>query len=835
MRKHLLLLLSFLLLLPCMASAKKRTVYVSYVLHGNMNYDRYVRPVIWEEFPKIYDNLLTFMDEHRDFKGQLQFSGQTLGSLKQCAPDVVDHALRIHQRGQLNFTGTFYSEPVNVNMDGETNFRCAYLGTKIVEDEVGETDGFYLQERAYHAQLPWILNNANVSWTPVITGESDWYPFRLKGMDGSATVCVPITRHGQELLTRLPDAPKNALLLIEEDYEIPQSFVETYEDIQKFNASQDEVQVEWITVKDYIRKYGTKGERMVDHSAKMLDRDGGTYSRWSADPLDIIVQDFTNKAMADRRAAEILSALLQDRYGENVDADFSASGVSLIHDPLTWNIERADLYPDVEPRYLSRNGQVTLLSKAEHLLLWAVNSDAKGWYPLYEKRRERINSFENSSMLSREVINRALDAIASRMSLEGYEDYYIAANMEQARKSVVEIEADHKTDFFDAATGALIPCTFRFENGVYRHFLSLDLPSYGYMTLGLKTSKEKAGAALWSEGTQVSKDGITLSWDGQQLLMTTSMGTTALSLEPFQIKALHDMSDGGADDVWRQAVPYGGARVSVLKDASEIRIERQPDWLVHLQETYRIQDGKVECTYRFVFPHPTLVRQDGTGTQGKNSWDPRGLVLDVNTNRLSSVFYDMPFGISQCQGASLSYLCPLSSCFMEQEGGSGLLISPQTGEQAFSVEPQKGLTRIYMGASTTTGPVRKVGLKFNNPTNVDHEPAWYQEPFQGTYSHTVVLAPYQGGWQTAAVPALIRSISSPVYLRKASGAHGMAPLKDSFLELDQKNVDITIAQYAKDGLKIRLNERHGKETDLSVKSPKGVKSVHIQPFGIIMK
>ena len=44
-------------------------------------------------------------------------------------------------------------------MDGETNFRCAWLGTKIIEDAVGSTDGFYLQERAYHPQLPWILNH----------------------------------------------------------------------------------------------------------------------------------------------------------------------------------------------------------------------------------------------------------------------------------------------------------------------------------------------------------------------------------------------------------------------------------------------------------------------------------------------------------------------------------------------------------------------------------------------------------------------------------------------------------------------------------------------------
>ena len=50
----------------------KKVVYMSYILHGNMNYDRYVRTTLWRDFPVIYDNLLIFLDEHPDFKGQLR-------------------------------------------------------------------------------------------------------------------------------------------------------------------------------------------------------------------------------------------------------------------------------------------------------------------------------------------------------------------------------------------------------------------------------------------------------------------------------------------------------------------------------------------------------------------------------------------------------------------------------------------------------------------------------------------------------------------------------------------------------------------------------------------
>ena len=49
-----------------MAEGARKKVYITYILHGNMNYDRYVRPTIWKEFPVIYDNLLDFMDQHPD-------------------------------------------------------------------------------------------------------------------------------------------------------------------------------------------------------------------------------------------------------------------------------------------------------------------------------------------------------------------------------------------------------------------------------------------------------------------------------------------------------------------------------------------------------------------------------------------------------------------------------------------------------------------------------------------------------------------------------------------------------------------------------------------------
>lgn len=810
-------------------AAKKKKVYMSYILHGNMNYDRYVRPTIWRDFPVIYNNLLDFMDEHPDFKGQLQFSGQTLNSMKQAAPEVLEHAWKIHQRGQLNFTGTFYSEPVNVNMDGETNYRCAWLGTKIVEDFAEWTDGFYLQERAYHPQLPWILNNANVSWTPVITGDGSFFPFRLKGMDGSSSICVPITREG--ITKKIIEAPKNSLIVIEEDYEIPSSFTSTYQAIAKFNAEHKDIEVEWITVKEYIRKFGVKEEKYVDHSAKAKNRDNGTYSRWTADPLDIIVQDHTNKAMADFRSARIWNALLNYQYGHNADVPFAQSDVTLKEDPLIWNIERADLYPDVEPKYLTRNGEITLLSKAEHLLLWAVNSDSKGWYPLYEKRRERINSFENSSNLSQHLIFKGMDWLGKQIQLKGYDKYFMVCNMEPQRTKVLSIETEQPYEIYDYTTGKKLNSQCITTNGKCTIHFETSLPAYGYLTIAAKRA-DQSQRIEWQTGNSISSGNLTLTAEGDKVTLNNAQQSIDISFDSFQIKALAEVSHGKGDDAWRDAKEYSTPRISIREGLHpQLRVERQLDWLVHVQQTYTLINDQVACDIRFVFPHPTLVRK--TGDVNAITFDPRGLNMVFKTNRPGEVYYDIPFGTSHYNQPGVSYFCPLSTCFIQHSDG-GLVVSPQTGEQAFSVNTDNGEMTLYLGASTTSGPIRDVGLSFKDKTTVQHEPAWYSEPFHGEYHHQVMIYPYNGDWKEVHVPQVFRNFTQPVYIRECQAqAEGQLPAQASWVEINQPNIEITSMEPMDKGIRVRVNEKEGTETQVKMTIKGKAVQLPVQPFGIV--
>jgi hypothetical protein len=792
-----------------------------------MNYDRYVRSTIWRDFPVIYDNLLKFMEAHPEFKGQIQLSGQTFLSLKQTAPYVIEHAKKLHDRGQINFTGTFYSEPVNVNMDGETNFRCALLGTSIIAKEIGSTDGFYLQERAYHPQLPWIFNNSGVSWVPVITGDDSSFPFKLRGMDGSVTVCVPnSSRKFPDILKRVPD---KSLILLEEDYEIPQSFTSMYERVRKYVKENSDIDIEWITVKEYIDKFGIKDEKYVDNTAKAKSIINGTYSRWTIDPLDIIVQDYTNHAMSDFRAATIVNSLTQYLFNKSIDDPFINSKITLKHDPLIWDIEQANLYPEVEAGYLSRNGQVTIMSKSEHLLLWAVNSDAKGWFPLYEKRRERINSLENSSALSKEIINRGLDIIAQGIKLNGFEKYFILFNAEPERDKVITLETSQPYDVY-GYNGGKIKNSIVSTGDKYVIEFETHLPSYGYKIIGLKKSNE-VKEYNWTEGNIIENQNLKVTALENKIVFNRKGSAVELSLDSFKLKALTEMVEGEGDDKLRDAVPFGSSRMSVRKTLyPQLRIEKQIDWLVHMQQTFTLFPDRVLCENSFTFPHPTILRKEL-----KPGFDPNGLNLRFSSNQPGKVFFDIPFGISPQTLLDQSYFCALSLGIFQFNNGGGFMISTGTGEQAYFTNPSAGTIGVYLGSSTSGGPIRNVAMKFVNETQIDHEPAWYAEPFHGTYYHNFMFYPFDGPWQETHASAVSKSYTEGIYIREFSPTKnsGNMPPEKSLISINQPGVEITSMDYKANKLLIRLNDKEGKDSDVKLIIGNSTKDIHISANGIM--
>lgn len=828
--KKFLCLIALVLSFGTVFGRTQKTIYATYILHGNMNYDRYVRPVIWKEFPVIYDGLLDFMDEHPEFKGQLQFSGQTFASLQQAAPQVIEHAKKIHERGQLNFTGTFYSEPVNVNMDGWTNWRCAWLGTRIIEDNIGSTDGFYLQERAYHPQLPWILNHSNVSWTPVITNDDSYFPFKLRGLDGSLSVCVPITR--ENFISKVETAPANALVAIEEDYEIPQTFTRAYWESVEFNAKHKDVKIEWITVKEYISRFGVKSEKFVDHSAKVDSPEKGTYSRWTADPLDIIVQNETNRAMYDFRTANALDAISSQLLCLGADQTLEESGISLTHDPLIWDIERAELYPEHE-KYLHKDGRTTVLSKSEHLLLWAVNSDAKGWFPLYEKRRERINSLQNSINLSSYVTNSVLDAVGRSIKPKDYDTYYIVLNPESDRETEFSVKTQSPVKFYEIGNGKELNSHCTLDGSRYISTARISLPAYGYKVVGTRSCK--VSREQWTEAREITNGSLSLKVSADSVIFLSPAGDIAIHLDDFLIKPLTHMDYGQGYNSWRKALPYGPVRTEICTDGlhPRLRMEWQPDWLAHVQQTFTLKDDRLECSMVMYFPHPCVIRRK-LKENTRTDFSPEGLDLVLESKEASGFGYDIPFGISEMSRNGTCYFCPLTSCFVNHPDGGGYLLTPSTGEQAFSIDSDKGLLKLYLGASTTSGPIRKMGLTMPDKTTVEHDFEWYAEPFHGQYRHNYTITPFAGNWRDAHIPEKMRADSHKPYVRQISPreTENSLPYEISIIGGVPSNVVIEAIFKDGDSVKLLLNEREGRNTDFEISIAGKAYKGHLNPFDI---
>ena len=61
LRKSIQAIMIAVTILPLATASARHKIYMTYILHGNMNYDRYVRPTIWKEFPVIYNDLMDFI------------------------------------------------------------------------------------------------------------------------------------------------------------------------------------------------------------------------------------------------------------------------------------------------------------------------------------------------------------------------------------------------------------------------------------------------------------------------------------------------------------------------------------------------------------------------------------------------------------------------------------------------------------------------------------------------------------------------------------------------------------------------------------------------------
>ena len=249
-----------------------------------------------------------------------------------------------------------------------------------------------------------------------------------------------------------------------------------------------------------------------------------------------------------------------------------------------------------------------------------------------------------------------------------------------------------------------------------------------------------------------------------------------------------------------------------------------------MRQHFVIEAGRVLCNISFTMPHPTIIRRVGGAAR---SFDPRGLDLVISTGKPCKTVFDIPFGMSEYAKSGEGHFCLLNLCSLEGADG-GLVVMPRSGEQGFSVDADKGDMTLYLGASTVSGPIRDVKITFVTPVNVKQEPAWYLEPFHGTYNHSIVFDTYKGKWQECNALQQIKVASAPLYVRQClpTKKGALAP-QGSLLKASSAEVEITSAEVVEGKLQVRLNERRGKSESVELQTEKAKSKVEVKPFGIV--
>ena len=793
-----------------------KKIYFAMTTHPNMNYDRSLRSVIWEQFPKLYRLYLKYLRDNPPLKSHMQLPPQTLLSLKQCAPDVIALAQSIRAEGRLKFMGTYFSESIAQCQDGMSVLDAAELGCTIASEELqADLEGFFLQEIAYTPQLPYVINRLGVQWTIVRDWDDSLKPFWAEGLDGSRCVAVPLAEVAQRQRVRdNPDLlPDNALLVGHCDMEIP----DTIKDLHALEAYlRDECgfETEWCFVSDYLAEVGVD---TVKHLTPCTNKPEGTaaspsFSRWCSDPLSMQVHAATLAAMEARRAA-CLTAFGQD------PEDVLTIQVPVTRPYTTWEVENPWIYPELAARVgASEGGQASPFRRMAMLIAWGCNSDARGWYPLLERRFERVDSFREATLVADSVMRASLevdqDSSSGLVAVNAHGLSAPAWRVLRVQEPIALLDADGR----DAVK------LMRRDGDQWEHHVRLEVPEYSVRAFR-KTPAPRV-PAVEEPGDSVAGGDLAASFADGVLTLSRSAGPPmTLSLDPFRIYVK------SRDKALRQPEPEGDWRVSIIPgEFPRLIVRRQIDYHIHFRAEYTLDEGRLFADWRFWFTYPTLVDSldDFDAGGPKTDFAPGGLCAALTTGAPGDVWYDVPFGVVRHPNSQESFVAPLTHAFVSN-GSDGAALISRDGSQSFKVHAKAGRIGLCMGKSTTGGGRRKL-LHWSGDTIDDFgcDTEWYKEFFYGELRHQFVVQPFAGDWRDLALPNLCRALALGP---RALDCTDLRARDARLAELEPASVRLVGLE--PDADRIVLCEMCGRETRYRLRIGDLEHAGQIGPFGIV--
>jgi hypothetical protein len=113
-----------------------KTVHISFLLHGNMCYDRYTKQEIRDKFPRIYATGLRALARHPEVTAHIDFPGLTLLSLKHHAPWFLKELKPLVDRRQIVMVGCQYAASHALCSDEESDLVASRVTMEMLRREL---------------------------------------------------------------------------------------------------------------------------------------------------------------------------------------------------------------------------------------------------------------------------------------------------------------------------------------------------------------------------------------------------------------------------------------------------------------------------------------------------------------------------------------------------------------------------------------------------------------------------------------------------------------------------------------------------------------------------
>ncbi len=767
-----------------------KKVYISLLLHGNMCYDRYTKQEIRAKFPTIYAAGIRGLAKHPQVTAHIDLPGLTVLSLRHHAPWLLDEMQPLIDRGQIVMVGCQYAASHALCADEESDLLSGRVTREIMERECRtKVTTFFPQEMTYHPQQPLIMQQMGHSRLVVMP--PDWKgPKRVIGVDGTQLAVYPLNLRTCRLgaLEQYYDAHEDgSFVMAGGDFELLCNLDSVVKSIAEL-AARGKV-IEWTTVDRFDAAVGLPEPTPAPNPCGQCLEDvfeSPSFSRWVGDPEDMIWHGHAVDALEAVRAAGFANVAAARHKMAEVDVPLAESYAALPDNVWDHHFEEVEEYPETEAKSLSRTGEPTLISRAWHLALIGLNSDASGWFPWTPRTRHRNLCLRSARLLAQEVTERFAYDLASRLAQPGgaARSHVLALNPGPARTVLLDVPTSRPMAVEGSPTA-----TLRGEGG-WTARAEVALPAYGYRLLELRPAKPQP-APDWQSGNSVAADGISAGLADGKLTVSGPQGSVTLAIEPFR---LSDPSGTAPTEEVKPDWQQASTRVRQTLFGPDLEVFCELAWAVWLRLTLSLRAGRVELCAEVHFDMPRRI--------GPLGYDPEGLKLSFR-GAAGKVLYDIPYATIPHTTGHRSWVAVQRFAALDSAQPFGVVCLH--GNQAFQVGGDEGYLAASLGTSTQGRPDTRPQCILRPDGTGEHLITSKGDQFANSYEHRFALV-----WGEAAhIARVARTLRTAVPLHAVTPGGGTMPAEGTLLEVAGDNVHVTAFRRGAKGCSLCLNDISG--------------------------